>query len=78
VAGDGDEAQPLEAIVQFAGPAWRRGEFDEFEAVDRHRIGERRGLHAKIGGWKRRCGWACMATTPHWGHAARGDGARQG
>ena len=42
--------EPREAIVQLAGTAGRRGEFDEFEAVDRHRIGGRRGLHAKIGG----------------------------
>ena len=43
------EAHAPEIVMQVLRLARRRGEFDEFEAVDAHRVVERGRLHAKIG-----------------------------
>src|SRR5690606_8665582 len=49
VARDLDETQLAEVVVQVAELLLRGGVFDEFEAVDAHRVLESGDLHAKIG-----------------------------
>jgi len=49
VAQHGSEAHAAEVVVQGRGAIGRRGEFDELEPVDSHRVLEGGDLHAEVG-----------------------------
>ena len=66
VVQDGAEAHLAEVVVQQRALALRRGELDELETVDAHRIFEGDDLHAEIGlgVWAGRGGLGAHGGTP--------------